>query len=426
MHVNKTFKKPTELQLIISATAEDLHPIKQHVLSHFARKVKVPGFRAGKAPLSVIEKNADPKALMDDFLEHAVNQLYEKAIALEKVRPVANPQVSIKKFVPYTSLEFEVITEVIGEVKLPDYKKIKVAKTPVSVSAKEVTDVIDNIRKQGAERSEVERAAKNGDEITIDFAGKDKTDKAVDGADGKDYPLIIGSKTFIPGFEEELIGLKKDQEKEFNINFPNDYGVAALQGEKVIFTVKVKKIAELNEPKADDKFASSVGPFKTLNELKSDVKKQLIADKQKQAEQAYANEVVQKLAEKTEVEIPDTLIDSQIERMEDEERRNLVYRGQTWQEHLEVEGVTDEQHKERMRPDAKMRVVAGLALSEVADKEQISVEKVELDLRIEALKGQYQDPKTQAELEKPEVQQDIAMQLLTEKTVAKLVDYASK
>jgi trigger factor len=277
-----------------------------------------------------------------------------------------------------------------------------------------------------AERVEVKRAAKDGDEVVIDFSGSDEEGKPVNGAEGKDYPLVLGSKTFIPGFEEHVVGMKAGEDKEFEVTFPKDYGVAALQSKKITFNVNAKKVHELKEPKIDDEFAKKAGPFKNLADLKADIKKQLIAEREREAETQRENEIIQKLVEKSSVEVPETLVDEQLQRLEEEEKRNLVYRGQTWQEHLKEEGVTEEQHRERHRPDAELRVKAGLVLSEVADKEQITVQPEELDIRLQMLKGQYNDAAMQAELDKPEAQQDIAARLLTEKTVAKLVDYASK
>jgi trigger factor len=163
-----------------------------------------------------------------------------------------------------------------------------------------------------------------------------------------------------------------------------------------------------------------------LVELKSDIKTQLKAEREKEAQSQYENELIQKIVEKSAVEVPEALIEEQVERMEEEEKRNLVYRGQTWQEHLESEGVTEKEHRERQKPDAELRVKAGLVLSEIADQEQLTVEPEELEIRIQMLKGQYKDPAMQAELDKPENQQDIASRLLTEKTIAKLVEYSSK
>jgi trigger factor len=426
MQVNKTVKSPTKVHLALSADASDLEPIKKHVLGHFAAKVKVPGFRAGKAPASVIEKHVDQKALLDEFLEHALNDLYRNAVTQGNLRPANAPKVELKKFVPFTNLEFEAELEVIGEVKLPDYKNIKHSKKTVTVEPKDVNDVLENLRQRMAERSEVSRTAKLEDEVTIDFSGKDSDGKPINGTEGKDYPLVLGSNSFIPGFEDNVVGMKAGDTKEFDVTFPKDYGVAALQNKKVTFKVTAVKVQEMKAPKVDDDFASKVGPFKTVAELKADIKKQLVAERQQQANQEYENELVQKIVEKTTVEIPESLIDEQIQLLEEEEKRNLVYRGQTWREHLKEEGVTEEEHRKRNRPDAELRVKGGLVLSEIADREQITVGPEELELRIQMLKGQHQDPAMMAELDKPENQQDIMARLLTEKTIFKLVDYSSK
>jgi trigger factor len=425
MRVARESKTPTQSHLTINASAEDLEPIKIHVLGHFRKNVKVPGFRPGKAPANLVEKHVDQKLLLDEFMEHALNELYRRAIDQERIRPVSQPQVSLKKFVPFTELEFEADLETIGEVKLGNYKTIKVPKKPVSVTAKEVNAVLGDLQKRMAERVEVKRAAKDGDEVVIDFAGRDSDDKPISGADGKDYPLLLGSKTFIPGFEDHVIGMKAGEDKEFDVTFPKDYGVAALQNKKVIFKVIAKKVHELNEPKVDDEFAKKAGPFKTVTELKADIKKQLTAEREREAETQRENEIIQRLVEKSSVEIPKVLIEEQVQRLEEEEKRNLMYRGQTWPEHLKEEGVTEEEHRERNKPDAELRVKAGLVLSEVADKEGITVQPEELEIRLQMLKGQYNDAAMQAELDKPENQNDIAARLLTEKTLAKLVEYAS-
>jgi trigger factor len=426
MHVLREQKTPTKSHLTVSAVAADMEPIKKHVLGHFRKNVRVPGFRTGKAPLSLIEKHVDQRALADEFLEHAVNDLYRNALEQEKMRPVAPPQVELKKFVPFTTLEFEADVETIGEIKLTNYKIIKLAKKPVSITAADVSEVIANLQKRTAERVEVKRAAKLGDEVLIDFAGKDELGKAINGADGKDYPLILGSKSFIPGFEDHIIGMKVGDDKEFEITFPKNYGVAAMQGKKVSFSVSAKKVQELNEPKIDDEFAKKAGPFKSVAELKADIKAQLKLEREREANTQYENALIQKIVDQSTVEIPETLINDQAEKLEEEEKRNLMYRGQTWQEHLAEEGVSEEEHRKRHKPEAELRVKAGLVLSEIADKEQITVEPDELKIRIDMLKGQYKDASMQAELDKQENQQDIAAQLLTEKTIAKLVDYSVK
>lgn len=426
MQVSRKDQSETNVQLTLTADEKVLAAAKQEALKHVAKNLKLQGFREGKAPMSLVEKSADPATLQSEFLDIAMNRMYGAALDEEKLRPVAQPKVTVKKFVPFTELELDVEVEVIGKIKLADYKKVKVEKPAVKVTAKEIDEVLASLRTREAEKKEVKRAAKDGDEITIDFKGTDaKTGDDIQGADGKAYPLVLGSNTFIPGFEPELIGLKAGDEKTFDITFPKDYGVAALQSRAVKFAVKVIAVKEVVEPKLDDEFAAKVGPFKTVAELKEDVKKQLQTEKEYQADREFVDKLLTTLGEQSTVAIPPVLIDEQLERMEAEERQNIMYRGQTWQEHLDAEGVTADEHRERMRPDAEMRVKAGLVLAEIAETEKIAVTPEELEVRMQLMKGQYPDPQMQAELDKPENRRDIVSRMMSEKTIDKLKEYAT-
>ncbi|MFA6132369.1 MAG: trigger factor, partial [Patescibacteria group bacterium] len=426
MQVKIEYPSKTEAVMTVIPTDAELQNIKEHVLTHFQDKVKVPGFRSGKTPVSLIEKHVEPEALQSQFLEEAIEQLYGQSIRAQKVRPVDRPEIAIKKFVPFTTLEFEAKFPVVNVIKLADYKKIKKAKVAVKLTAEDVNDVIKSLQQRISDKKDVDRAAKAGDQVWIDFKGTDAKGKPVNGADGKDYPLTLGSNAFIPGFEDNLIGLKANQDKTFTLTFPKDYGVAALAGKKVTFEVSVTKVQEVVEPKVDDDFAAKVGPFKTVAELKADIKKQVGLERQQQSDRQYESDLVREIAKKSELEIPKVLIDDQVERMEQEERQNLVYRGQTWEEHLKDEGVSEQQHKEQKRPEAEERVKISLVLAEVADNEGLQVTGEELDVRMQLLRGQYQDPAMQAELNKPQARSDIASRILTEKTLEKLVGYATK
>ncbi|HEX5395164.1 MAG TPA: trigger factor [Candidatus Saccharimonadales bacterium] len=425
MKAEKTDLGLTRVKLTVKADAADMGPIKNHVLAHFRHQVQVPGFRAGTAPLAVIEKNVDQNRLIDEFMEHALNQFYTQAVKHFELRPVGEPKVQLKKFVPFTDLEIEVETETIGSVALPDYKKIKIDKKKASVTADDVNEVIASLRQRLAERQTVERPAKNGDELTVDFSGKDTAGKAVAGTDAKDYPLVLGSGSFIPGFEDNLLGAKSGEKKEFKVKFPADYGAAALQNKYVTFSVDVKKVSQLSEPKLGDSFAAKAGPFKTMAELKADIKKQLLLERQQQMDRDYENRLIAEVVAQSKIDVPQGMIDEDVMRMEDEEKRNLAYRGQTWEEHLKEEGVTEQQHRERQRPRAEERIKAGIALGEIADKEKIQVKPAEVERRIQILKGQYQDEVMRSELDKPQARRDIENRMLTEKTIAKLAEISS-
>lgn len=426
MHVSKETISPTKVKLTLAADQQQLDAVKKHVLADLAKQVKLQGFRPGKAPLELVEKNVDQNLLQTQFLEHAVNELYAAAVDEQRLRPVAQPEVNITKFVPFSTLEVTAEVEAVGEIKLGDYKNLRLPHPEVTVTEQDVDEVIDNLKLRAASREEVKRAAKDSDEVWIDFAGVDaKTKDPVAGADGKDYPLVLGSNTFIPGFEDNLAGLQAGDDKEFTITFPKDYGVKALQNKKVVFSVTVKKVQQVVEPKVDDAFAASVGPFKTVKELRADIRRQVEQERHYEADRQYENQLLEKVAEKTEVAIPDSLVEEEIDRIEAQEKQNTAYRGQTWQEHLDEEGLTAEAHREKNRPGAELRVKAGLVLGEIAEREGIRVTPEELEMRLQLLKGQYQDAAMQAELEKPENVRDIANRLLTEKTLDKLKSYSS-
>lgn len=422
MQVNQSKKSDSKTTVTISAGEKELLTLKNHVLTHFKDKVKVPGFRSGKVPTELIEKHVDPQAFQTEFLEEAVQNLYPAAIRELELRPVDRPQITIKKFVPYSTLEFEAELEVLGEVKLPDYTKINKTKPAAKITEKDVADVIKSLQKQLAEKKDVNRAAKDGDQVWIDFKGIDaKTKEPIKGADGKDHPLVIGSNTFIPGFEPELIGLKAGDEKTFTLTFPKDYAAKHLANQKVAFTVTVTKVQDVIEPKADDALAAKTGPFKSLADLKADIKKQLAAEKQQQLDREFESELVKEISDTSQLTIPEILVNDQVERILHELTQNLIHRGQTMQEFLEAEGKTEEQYKkEVLRPEAEARVKASIVLSEISSKEKLEVTPEELKLRLDLLRGQHRDEKMQEELNKPEAQRDIAARMLTEKTIDKL------
>lgn len=418
MHVEKTTKDVTEVTLTISATTEDLTPTKNSVLKKMANQVKLPGFRGGKAPLQLVEKNIDQASLQSEFLDAALTDLYSRAAEQEGVRPVTRPDVTIKKFVPFTTLEFDVKTHVIGPIKLGKITGLKSSAHIKKVTPDDVKNVLASLQARMAEKVAVERPSKTGDETVLDFKGVDAKGAPVSGAEGADYPLTLGSNAFIPGFEDNVVGLKSGQEKTFTIPFPKDYGVKALAGKKVTFTIQIKAVNELTIPKVDDDFASKVGPFKTVEELKSDIKAQLEQEAAAENHKALQNDILRQVVADTKVKIPKELVDQQIVYELDELRRNLTYRGQTYEEFLKAEGLTEELYKTTVvEPRATEQVKTGVVLSEIAVTNNIEVTPEELEIQMQIMKSQYKDPAMQAELEKPEARRDIASRMLSEKVV---------
>jgi len=427
MNVKVENKGKTGRLLTISAKPERLKDVKQRTLKRLGKDVTVKGFRKGKAPAKALEKHIGDNTLQAEVLEDGVNFLYLLAVNQEELRPIDNPKIEVKKYVPYTELEFVAEIQIVPPPKLGDYKKIKKKAPEVEVTTKDVTQVIDNLRTRAAEKNDVDRKSKSGDEVWIDFEGFDKKGKALDGAKGTDYPLALGSQTFIPGFEENLIGVKKGDKKEFELTFPKNYGAKKLAGENVDFKITVKNVKEVVLPKADDKFAAKVGPFKSLDELKKDIKKQLQSQKTQEATNKVKDEIIEELLKKSEVDVPQTLIDDQLKSLKEELVQNITYRGMTEELYYEQENTTEEEYeKEKLTPQAKKRVQVGLILSEIVNKEKLKITDDEIDIRIQLLQGQYQDPQAQAQLSSPEGKQDLANRMLTEKAVNALYEYATK
>lgn len=427
MQVTRSNISQTEVKLEVAGEPKELNSIKEHVLNHFQDRVKLPGFRNGKAPLAVIEKNVDQSLLQTEFLEEAIQHLYVKAINEQKIRPVSRPEVNISKFVPFTTLEFTVQIPVVSEIKLPDYKKIKLPKPELTVTDQDIKDVLQTLRQRMADKKDVDREAKSGDQVWIDFSGTDEQGNPVQGAAGTDYPLVIGSNTFIPGFESNIMGLKAGQEKTFTLTFPSDYGVKALADRKVTFSVAITKVQEIIEAKLDDTFASKVGPFKSLADLKNDIKSQLTHERQHQIDREYESELVKTITLKSKLELPEILINEQVDQQLRELQQNLVYRGQTYPEFLNAEGMTEDDYRQKvLKPQAIDRLKASLVLAEIAENEGIEVEPQEVESRLNALKQQYTDLAMQEQLSSTEGRRDVAARLLTDKTVAKLVAFAQK
>ncbi|MGH7237739.1 MAG: trigger factor, partial [Candidatus Saccharimonadales bacterium] len=296
MQVTTTKLAETKRKLVVRADASELNEAKSAAVKKLGSSAKLAGFRTGKAPARLVEKNLDQNALQTEVLDSLINQLYIEAVNQNKLRVVGRPEVSITKFVPFTQLDFAAEVEVIGDVKLTNYKLLKLEKPKATVSAKDVNDVLDNLNHQNAGRKDASRAAKTGDEVTLDFVGRDAgTNQKINGADGKDYPLLLGSDQFIPGFEKELVGMKAGDEKEFTLTFPTDYAVSSLRGKKVVFDVTVKKVVGLELAKIDDAWAAKISPFKNLSELKADIKRQVTAEKQRGLDQQYQRDLLGKI-----------------------------------------------------------------------------------------------------------------------------------
>lgn len=413
----------TKVEVTITLGAEKLADAEKVALVKLSKTVKVPGFRKGKVPASVAAKNVDPQALQQQLIDDAISKAIAEAFIAEKIQALERPSVEVKKFVPGETLEFVAEAEVLPPVTLGDYKKLNKKAEAVKVSAADVDEVIGRMQQGLAEKKEVTRAAEEGDEVVIDFIGK-KDDVAFDGGTGTDYTLKIGSNQFIPGFEEGIVGHKAGETFDLNLEFPKDYHAAELAGEKVVFTTTIKKVVELELPKLDDEFAKKAGDFKTLKELKDNIKNEITSQKEREANEKLKDDLIAALIDVSTVPAPEVLVTDQMRSIEQDFSQNLMYRGLDLATYLETNGFGDEEswREKELKPAAIKRTQAGLVLNELSKAEKITATDAEIDAHVEVHKRQYaSNPEALKQFETPEVRSDIANHYITELTIERLV-----
>lgn len=427
MKTTVTHESDTRVKVVVAADHAELAAAEQVALKRLAKTVKVNGFRTGHVPLEIVKKHADLNALAQETLDAALNRAVAEAFLSNDLQVLARPEVEIKKYVPGELLEFTAEADVLPEVKLGDYKKLKAKKAAVNVDKKEIDEVIERIQKGLSEKKEVKRAAKLGDEMVIDFVGK-KDGKAFQGGTGKDYPLVLGSNSFIPGFEDALVGLKAGDTKDVKLAFPKDYHAKDLAGQDVVFEVAVKKVNSVKLPALDDKFAAKAGPFTSMDDLRKDIKAEITAQAERKATDDLKDELVKQLVAKSTVSVPSVLRDDQIRSLERDLRQNLMYRGRTLEQYFEEKGYADRDAwvKAEANDAADARIKAGLVLAQLSKELKIEATADELAAHINAYKQQYaNNPKMAKHFDKPEAQREVANRLITEKTIDKLVELNS-
>ena len=418
----------TNVCLTITLGADELNAAEQVALTKMARDLKVPGFRKGKVPISVAAKHVNPMALQEQVLDSALSKAVAEAFMNEKLQALERPSVEVKKFVPNQEVEFTAEATVVPPVKLGDYKKLKAKPQAVKVEAKDVDEIIERMQQNFVDKTEVERAAREGDEVIIDFVGK-KDGVAFDGGSAKDFALKLGGGQFIPGFEEGVVGHKVGETFDLDLEFPKDYHAENLAGAKVVFSVTLHKVNELKLPELNDEFAAKCGPFTDIKELKADIKREITAQKEREAKEKLKDELVAELADSSKVALPELLIDDQLRSIEQDLMQNLLYRGLTTDSYLKAQGFKDKAdwQKKEARPAAEKRVKAGLVLAELSKELGVEVSREELDAQISTFKQQYgKDAKLAARFDDPNVHRDIANRMITDKTIDKLVELNSK
>ena len=411
----------SRVELTVTLDAKDLAPVKEKALAKLAKEIKVEGFRKGKVPTTVAAKFIPENDLNAEIADMAVRTTVIEAFKDVEKSPLVMPNVNVTKYVPGELLEYTAVADIIPDIKLGDFKNLGVKKPEAKTTSKDVNEILDNLANSYAEKKVVRRAAKLGDEVIIDFVGK-KGGKPFEGGSAKDYKLVLGSKTFIPGFEDGIVGHESGDKFDLKLTFPKDYGVKDLAGAKVVFDTLVKQVNEVKKAKIDDELAKKCGPFETLDELKADIKKNIEAQNTHKLEEKYKDDLVNALVKKSKVSAPEILIEDQMRMIRDDMTRNAASQGLSFEEFLQVNHETIENWEKEARKIAELRVKASLVLQTLAVKEKITVSDDLVAAKIAELRDVYKkSPEALKSLKDPNVKMDIKNRMIIEATLDFLV-----
>ncbi len=405
-------------KLTIEVSAEELDKAMEKAYQKQKSRISLPGFRKGKAPRKMIESMYGKGVFMEDAVNSLVPQEYSKAIADCDLEIVSQPEINVTQMELGKALIFTADVATKPEVTLGDYKGVEVPKTEIAVTDEEVDAEVKKEQDKNSRTVVVEdRAAANGDITTIDFEGF-VDGVAFDGGKGSDYALTLGSGTFIPGFEDQLVGANTGDHVEVKVTFPEEYQAKELAGKEAVFQCDVKKIETKEVPELDDEFAKDVSEFDTLAEYKEDVKKNLTAKKEKEARTAKENAAVDKAIENAQMDIPDLMIQTQCRQMMDDFARRMQQQGLSMDQYFQFTGQSMDKMMEDMKPQALKRIQTRLVLEKIAETENTQPSEEEITEEIQKMADAY---KMEADKIREAIGEDGIEQLKKDLSVQKAV-----
>ncbi|MAF13685.1 MAG: trigger factor [Parcubacteria group bacterium] len=371
-----------EVELNIELTVEEYQPFLEIAAKKISETSKVPGFRPGKAGFEIIKQKVGEGQIWQEALEPAVQKTFLKALDEQKLVTVGSPQIDVVKLAPGNPVAYKVKISLLPNVELGDYSKIKVTKKETVISDEQLQKVLSDLQKRHAKETLTDKKIAVGNKAEIDF--EIFLDKVpIDNGKQQKFPLVIGEKTFIPGFEEKIIGLGKDDTKEFQLEFPKEYHQKNLAGKLADFKVKVIAVYDLQIPELNDDLAKSLGDFKNLQELKDKIKENLTAETKAKEDQKFEEEIIDKIiGESTFDDIPNILVDSETKKMVEELEHNLSHQGIKFEDYLGHIKKKREDLLLDFAPQAIKRVKSALIMRKVGKTENIKLEEAEIDLEI--------------------------------------------
>lgn len=403
-------------KLTIEVSAEDVEKALQAAYLKERKKISIPGFRKGKVPRQMIEKMYGPEVFYDEAANHMISEAYGKAYDECELEIVSQPEIDITQLEKGKPFIFTAEVAVKPEVTLGEYKGLKVDKVSTRVTQKEVDEEIEKERDRNARTVEItDRPVQDKDQIILDFEGF-VDGEAFEGGKGEKYPLTIGSGSFIPGFEDQLIGAEIGKELEVNVTFPEDYQAEDLAGKAAVFKCTVHEIKAKELPELDDEFVSDVSETSsTVDEYKAEVKAKIKERKEREGKQKKEDQAVEQAVANAQIDIPEPMIELQTKQMADDFARRLMQQGLNMEQYFQFTGLSEEKFMEEMRPQAEKRIRTRLVLEAVAAAEKIEVSDERLDEELKKMADSYQMEvdklkEFMGENEKKEMREDIAVQ----------------
>lgn len=377
-------------KLTIEVAAEEFEQAIQAAYKKNKNKFNVPGFRKGKVPYAMVEKMYGAAVFYEDAANDIIPKAYADAAAESELEIVARPEINVTQIEKGKPFIFEAEVTLKPEIKLGKYKGVKVEAMDTTVTDEDVQAELDKVKEQNARLVAADdKAVEDGDQTTIDFEGF-VDGVAFEGGKGEDYPLTIGSHSFIDNFEEQLIGKKVGEEVEVNVTFPEDYQAEELAGKPAMFKVTVKEIKVKEYPEVDDDFAQDVSEFDTLDEYKADIRKNLEEKKAQEAEADKESKVIEAIVNDSEMDIPEKMIEAQCQQMVEEFAQNIAMQGISFEQYLQFTGGSVEQLTEQVKPQAEARIQSSLVLEAIVAAENIEATDEEYDEEVKKMAEKYQ------------------------------------
>ena len=403
-------------KLTIEVPAEDVEKALQAAYLKERSKISLPGFRKGKVPRQMIEKMYGPEVFYDEAANHMISEAYGKAFDECELQIVSQPKIEVVQIEKGKSFIFTAEVAVKPEVILGEYKGLKVDKVSTRVTQKEVDEEIEKERERNARTIDVtDRAVQDKDMVTLDFEGF-VDGEAFEGGKGENYPLTIGSGSFIPGFEEQLIGAEIDKETEVKVTFPEDYQAEELAGKDAVFKCTVHQIKAKELPELDDEFASDVSEScETLEDYRAEVKAKIKERKEREGRQKKEDQAVEQAIENSQMDIPQPMIDLEAKQLADDFARRLMQQGMSAEQYFQLTGLSEDKIIEELKPQAEKRIKTRLVLEAVVAAEGIQVSDERLDEELQKMADSYQMEveklkEFMGENEKKQMKEDIAVQ----------------